>query len=201
MNSLKVKEHIDDALAKGATLVRGGQATGHGLWFEPTLLDHCSEEMSVVTEETFGPVLAIVRVDGVTEAVEAVNRSAYALGVSLWTENIRRAKRLVETIHSGIVTVNNHALTGAIAHLPWSGLKKSGYDVAGSELALNLFTRPKTVLIDHNKKPEPFWLPYDRSLWELGQILADAQQGVMERLWKVPLLLQRRKKTIQKFFH
>jgi succinate-semialdehyde dehydrogenase/glutarate-semialdehyde dehydrogenase len=69
-----VRLHVEDAIRKGAKLVCGGAATGQGLFFAPTLLDHCTEDMKVVRDETFGPVLAIVRVDGPADAIRRVNR-------------------------------------------------------------------------------------------------------------------------------
>ena len=195
-----VEHHVADARSKGATVVCGGHATGHGLWFQPTLLDNCTADMLAVSEETFGPVLAVVRIDGATQAIDQINQSHYGLGVSLWTQNTIRAERLAERIDAGVITINNHALTGAMPQLPWSGVRQTGHSVASSELSLGIFTRPKTVLSDSNRAPELFWLPYDRDLWELGHHLADAQLGKLKNAWKLPILIQKRLKTIRRFF-
>ena len=87
-----VVEHVADAVAKGARLVCGGTPTGTGLFFPPTILDHCTEDMKVVRDETFGPVLAVVRVDGAADAIRRVNRSRYGLGASIWSRDIARAE-------------------------------------------------------------------------------------------------------------
>lgn len=195
-----VKAHVADALAKGATLVVGGEELGKGYLYAPTLLDHCDETMDVVKEETFGPVLAVVRVDGAADAIRRTNAGRYGLGASIWTKDIARAERLAERLEVGVVDVNNHSMTGAIPDLPWSGTRDTGFGIANSELSLTTFCRPKTVLIDENGGPEPFWMPFDAAAFELGDLLADAQLARITRAWKLPLLLSKRAKKIQQFF-
>ena len=87
-----VAGQVADARDKGAKVVCGGEAVGptrEGLWFPATLLDHCTDEMSVVRDETFGPVLAVVRVSGAEEAIRRVNAGKYGLGASIWTRRPR----------------------------------------------------------------------------------------------------------------
>lgn len=195
-----VTAHVEDALDKGATLVCGGHATGEGFFYLPTVLDHCTDEMDVVTEETFGPVLAIVRVDGAAEAVRRTNASRYGLGASIWTTDIPRAERLAERLDVGVVNINNHSMTGAIPDLPWSGVRDTGFGIANSELSLTTFCRPKSILVDESSAPEPFWMPFDPATFELGDLLADAQLIRLGRVWKLPLLLRKRLKRIESFF-
>jgi len=195
-----VKEHVEDAKARGATLVCGGVPLGKGLWYAPTLLDNCNETMSVVREETFGPVLAVVRVDGPVQATHAANQLAYGLGASVWTGDVARGRRLAERLNFGVVSVNNHAFTGAVPSLPWSGTRGTGFGVANSSLALPTFVRPRTTVVDSRKKPEVFWMPYDETLCELGDVLADLQGGRVERAWRLPGLMRRRLKTLRNFF-
>ncbi|HJL16942.1 MAG TPA: aldehyde dehydrogenase family protein [Sandaracinaceae bacterium LLY-WYZ-13_1] len=195
-----VEAHVEDAVEKGATLVTGGARVGPGLFYAPTLLDHCTDEMDVVKDETFGPVLAIVRVDGAAEAIRRTNEGRYGLGASIWTTDIARAGRLADRLDVGVVDVNNHAMTGAIPDLPWSGVRDTGFGIANSELSLTTFCRPKSLLIDENAQPEPFWMPFDPTAFELGDILADAQMARVGRAWKLPLLLQKRMKRIKRFF-
>src|SRR5262249_57148984 len=116
-----VKQHVEDARARGATVVTGGAPLGEGLWFAPTLLDHCDDGMAVVREETFGPVLAVVRVDGPAEAIRAANQLRYGLGASVWTRDLARGQRLAERLDYGGVSVNKHSFTRAGPSPPWSG--------------------------------------------------------------------------------
>jgi acyl-CoA reductase-like NAD-dependent aldehyde dehydrogenase len=195
-----VEAQVADALAKGAKLVTGGARTGLGLGYLPTLLDHCDERMAVVREETFGPVLAVVRVDGPADAIRRANELPYGLGASLWTRDLARAERLADRLAYGVVDVNNHGLTGAMPELPWSGLRKTGFGVANGEHGLSTFVRPRALLVDTQRGPEMFWMPFDRELLELGELLSDAQLGRILGAWKIPLLLRRRVETVKRFF-
>jgi acyl-CoA reductase-like NAD-dependent aldehyde dehydrogenase len=195
-----IEAHVADALRKGAKLVTGGRRTGVGLGYLPTLLDHCTDAMDVVREETFGPVLAVVRFLGVDEATRAINASSYGLGASIWSADVARAERLAARIHVGVVDINNHAFTNAVAALPWTGTRATGLGVANSVWSLLTFCRPKTVVVDTSVGPEPFWMPFDATLRELGDALAEAQLGRVLRAWKVPLLLRKRIQTIRAFF-
>jgi acyl-CoA reductase-like NAD-dependent aldehyde dehydrogenase len=195
-----VIEHVADAIAKGATLVCGGRPTGDGLFFPPTILDHCTEDMKVVRDETFGPVLAVMRVDGAADAIRRVNRARYGLGTSIWTRDFARAELLAAKLDVGIVTINNHAFTGAVVSLPWSGTRETGFGVANSVHSLGTFVRPKALIVDKSNNPEPFWMPFDRTLWEMGDLLCDAQLMKLGRAWRLPLVLRERAATIRSFF-
>ncbi|GAB4195626.1 MAG: succinic semialdehyde dehydrogenase [Sandaracinaceae bacterium] len=203
-----VEAHVEDAKKKGAKVVCGGKRLGAGtakgpvgLFYEPTLLDHCTSAMDVVKDETFGPVLAVVRVDGAAEAIRLANGSRYGLTASIWSRDLARAERLASELSVGVVTINNHAVTGAMPALPWSGTRDTGTGVANGAISLHTFTRPRTVLTDSNAAPELYWMPYDRNLWELGNLLSDAQR--MKNLgaaWRIPLLIKARVDLVKKFF-
>ncbi len=195
-----VRAHVEDARARGAEVVCGGAPTGVGLYFAPTLLDRCTDDMAVVRDETFGPVLAVVRVEGASDAVAKINAGRYGLGTSIWTRDTDRARRLASRLDVGVVTINNHAFTGAIPALPWSGTRETGFGVANSALALPTFVRPRAVVIDSASAHELYWPPYDRALLEFGDILADVQRGVVGRAWRLPLLLRERVRALKAFF-
>jgi len=195
-----VAAQVEEARSMGAEVVLGGQPTGEGFFYPPTILDRCTEEMSVVADETFGPVLAVIRVESAAEAVRRVNRSRYGLGASIWTSDLARAERLARQLNVGVVDVNNHAFTGAIPQLPWSGTRGSGFGIANSILSLTTFARPRTMVIDRSGSPEPFWMPFDEGLWEMGNLLADAQLMKLGRAWRIPLLWRQRVRKIREFF-
>jgi acyl-CoA reductase-like NAD-dependent aldehyde dehydrogenase len=195
-----VEAQVKDAVQKGATVLHGGKATGEGFGYQPTLLDHCTARMDVIREETFGPVLPIVRVDGVEDAIRIVNESRYGLTASVWSRDLDRAARIAERLEVGTVTINNHSLTGAMTGLPWSGTRETGPGIANSEYALLTFCRPKSLLVDKNTDPDPFWLPFDRDLFDLGDVLSDAMIGKIGQAWRVPLLAAKRVQTIKRFW-
>jgi len=191
-------ERIEQAKLKGAQVLVGG--TVSGLSVTPTLLTHCNSDMDIVREETFGPVLPIVVVDDAEEAVRRVNQSDYGLTASIWTRQVARAEQLVSQLDVGVVTVNNHALTGAIVDLPWSGRRRSGRGIANSAWSLSTFVRPKAILLDRSTSVESYWMPFDDNLEELGESLADAQLGRWGRVPAVPFLIKKRISTIKTFF-
>ena len=195
-----VVAHVEDARAKGAVVVCGGAPIGSGLFYAPTLLDQCTDRMRVVRDETFGPVLAVIRVAGAAEAVRRTNEGRYGLGASIWTRDMARAKRLAERLDVGVVTINNHSFSGAIPALPWSGTRETGFGVANSAHALATFVRPRATVIDQAKSPEFFWMPYDETLWDIGGIVAGLQLGRFDGALRLPMAIRRRLKTVRDFF-
>lgn len=193
-----VEEQVADALAKGAVLKCGGKRTGEGLWFQPTVLDRCTQDMLVVAEETFGPVVPIVRVKDEDEAIRLANDSAFGLNASIWSRDRDRAVALGRRLDVGTVFVNNHAITGAMAFAPWTGTKDSGFGIATGKHSMFFFVRPKTTVVDSGSKPDPWWLPMDATMSEVAERLAQAQLGQVFAALKVPLLMRRRVETITK---
>ncbi len=193
-----VAAHVEDARAKGAVVVCGGAPTGEGLGYAPTLIDRCNEHMSVVRDETFGPVLAVVRVAGAAEAVRRTNQSRYGLGASIWTRDIARAERLAERLDVGVVTINNHAFTGAVPSLPWSGTRETGFGVANGAESLATFVRPRVNVVDRAGAPEIFWLPYDGKLRDVLERLADLQVGRFARALGLPMAMYGRIKGVRR---
>jgi succinate-semialdehyde dehydrogenase/glutarate-semialdehyde dehydrogenase len=191
-----VEAHVQDAVAKGARVLCGGKRTGQGLWFEPTVLDHCTHEMKAVTDETFGPVLPLLRVKDAEEAVRWANDSRYGLNASVWSEDIPKAQAIARRLEAGTLFVNNHALTGAMPFAPWTGVKETGYGVADSVFALHNYVRPRTLLTDRNSKPDPWWFPKDDVLKDIAERLAKAQLGQYTAALKVPGLMKKRVKSI-----
>jgi acyl-CoA reductase-like NAD-dependent aldehyde dehydrogenase len=192
-----VISHVEDARAKGGVVVCGGAPTEGSLCYPPTLIDMCTDTMKVVRDETFGPVLAVVRVTGAADAMRRTNAGRYGLGASIWTKNVARAQRLAERLDVGIVTINNHAFSGAIPALPWGGTRETGFGVANSGHALATFVRPRATLVDRANAPELFWMPYDETLAKVGDLLADLQVGRIRDLWRLPFAIRRRAKTLR----
>jgi acyl-CoA reductase-like NAD-dependent aldehyde dehydrogenase len=193
-----VETHVADAVAKGAKLLCGGKRTGTGLWFSPTVLDRCDHTMMVVAEETFGPVLPIIRVRDAEEAVRRSNDSNYGLNASIWSQDFEQAARLARRLAVGTVFVNNHAITGAMAFAPWTGVKESGFGVASGTYSLLYYVRPKTLVVDKNSAPDPWWLPNDEIMANVAERIAQMQLGNFLAALKIPLLFRRRVATIRR---
>lgn len=140
-----VMELINDANEKGATLIRGGNREGNLI--HPTLFDHVTKEMRVAWEEPFGPVLPIIRVNTVDEAIEIANASEYGLQSSVFTENLTSAFQVANRLEVGTVQVNNKTERGP-DHFPFLGVKKSGIGTQGIRYSIEAMTRVKATVIN-----------------------------------------------------
>ncbi|WP_324189927.1 succinic semialdehyde dehydrogenase [Nocardia farcinica] len=124
-----VRAHVDDAVAKGATVLAGGRARPDlgPYFYEPTVLTDVTEEMTVYREETFGPVVSIYRVADEDAAVEAANDTPYGLNASVWTRDAERGRRVAARIRAGSVNVNEGFIAAwGSADAPSGGLGISG---------------------------------------------------------------------------
>lgn len=192
-----VEEHVADAVAQGAQVLCGGDRVGIGLGYAPTVLDHCAPGMQVVDQETFGPVVAIIRVPDAKEAVRQSNASPYGLNGSVWTRNLARGERLARALDVGIANVNNHSFCGIVPQVPWTGVKETGHGVAASRFSYGTFTRPRTVLVDSNKDPDPFWMPADENLETLAVAVRDLSTGALGAILRLLPVLGKRVKAIR----
>lgn len=140
-----VMEIIDDAREKGAKLLCGGKREGNLIM--PTLFDHVQSNMRVAWEEPFGPVLPVIRVKSVEEAVEIANQSEYGLQSSVFTTHINRAFEIAHKLEVGTVQINNKTERGP-DHLPFLGVKNSGIGVQGISYSIEAMTRIKSTVIN-----------------------------------------------------
>ncbi|SNB77662.1 succinate-semialdehyde dehydrogenase / glutarate-semialdehyde dehydrogenase [Arboricoccus pini] len=153
--ALKVKEHVDDGVAKGATVLTGGKPRpdlGSDLFFEPTVMTGVTREMRLNREETFGPVIPIIAFNDDEEALDLATDSAYGLSVGVFTAGIDRAFRFAETIRAGIVNINSGSTYWEI-HLPFGGGSgtQSGIGRLGGKLTLEAMTEIKMISFHRNR--------------------------------------------------
>ncbi|SOC49730.1 succinate-semialdehyde dehydrogenase / glutarate-semialdehyde dehydrogenase [Blastococcus aggregatus] len=141
-----VEKYVQDAVAKGATVLTGGKRVDRPGWFfEPTLLSDITPEMDLYAEEVFGPVAALFTVDSLDEAIEIANSHPYGLGSNLWSEDEGERAQFVRDIASGMAFVNG--MTTSYPELPFGGVKQSGYGRELTELGMREFMNAKTVWI------------------------------------------------------
>jgi len=133
----RVRAMIDDAVAKGATLVTGGEVDGTVM--QPALLDHVTPAMQLYTDESFGPVASVVRVHSVEEAISVANDSEYGLSASVYGRDVNRALSVAQQIESGICHINSPTVQDE-AQMPFGGVKSSGYGRFGGKAGIAEFT-------------------------------------------------------------
>ncbi|CAF4517190.1 unnamed protein product [Rotaria sp. Silwood2] len=163
-----IEDHIEDALAKGATLLCGGIQEKGSHHIPPTIFENCNHSMKIASEETFGPTLAIMKFKTEEEAIALANDSVYGLSASVWSKDVARGTRVARAIKAGNVCVNNHMLNEANPYLPFGGVKDSGIGRFKGEDGLLAFCNLKSVLLDkQGKLIEPQWYPYTHTKYKL----------------------------------
>src|SRR5580658_3792056 len=140
----RVLGFIESGRKAGASVMTGGEAPAHsGYFVKPTVLVNVREDMRVVREEIFGPVLVAQRFDDLDEVVKAANNTPYGLGASVWTNNLSAAHRLVPRIKAGTVWVNCHNMVDP--NMPFGGFKQSGFGREHGRVAIEMYTEVKSV--------------------------------------------------------
>jgi acyl-CoA reductase-like NAD-dependent aldehyde dehydrogenase len=149
-----IEAQVADARAKGARVTTGGaRIEGEGRFFAPTVLADVDATMTCMTEETFGPVLAVQRIAQAAQAVTAINDSPYGLGAAVFAASIEEGEQLARRLRVGAVCVNDAAINYHALELPMGGLRQSGIGVRHSAEGIRKFTNPQAILIG------PRWLP------------------------------------------
>ncbi|WP_035800915.1 succinic semialdehyde dehydrogenase [Kitasatospora mediocidica] len=143
-----VTRHVEEAVKAGATVLAGGQARPElgPLFFEPTILDGVTPEMTVCAEETFGPVVSVYRFDAEDEAVGQANSTPYGLNSSVWTKDARRGRAVAARLRTGTVNVNEGyaAAYGSVAS-PMGGMGDSGLGRRHGSDGILRYTEAQTI--------------------------------------------------------
>jgi alpha-ketoglutaric semialdehyde dehydrogenase len=149
----RVLEYIEIGQKEGAKLLTGGEAPSdpqyqHGYYVAPTVFDDVDPAMRIAREEIFGPVVGVIRVKTIEEAIDIANRVDYGLSASIATRDIRTAFEFIRSIEAGIVHVNSET-AGAEPHVPFGGMKdSSSFSREQGRAAMDFFTQTKTVYLD-----------------------------------------------------
>jgi succinate-semialdehyde dehydrogenase/glutarate-semialdehyde dehydrogenase len=160
-----VEEHLADAKRRGAKILTGGRRNPAwpGLFFEPTVLTDVNHDMQIMREETFGPVLPIMRVRDEAEALALANDTSFGLNASVWTRDKRRGIELAKAVHAGSAVVNDCLVTYAIPEAPFGGRRDSGIGQVNGEAGLKSYCYAQSIVIDRfGAKREFIWFPYTR---------------------------------------
>jgi betaine-aldehyde dehydrogenase len=159
-----VEDHVNDALASGARALTGGKRVeGPGDYFEPTVLVDVDHSMKVMRDETFGPVVGVMKVRDAEEALRLANDSRYGLSGSVFGEK-ERAERVARRVECGAVNVNDVLVNYLATDVPMGGWKQSGIGYRHGEPGIKKYCRTESVVITRfGGKREPSWFPYTRA--------------------------------------
>jgi acyl-CoA reductase-like NAD-dependent aldehyde dehydrogenase/ABC-type branched-subunit amino acid transport system ATPase component len=147
------KDLLDDAVAKGARVVTGGEISGTVI--NATVVDRVTPAMRIYSEESFGPVKPVIRVKGVEEAIKVANDTEYGLSASVFGKDIARALTVAKRIQSGICHINAPTVHDE-GQMPFGGTKASGYGRFGGKAAIDEFTELRWITIQTGPHPYPF---------------------------------------------
>jgi acyl-CoA reductase-like NAD-dependent aldehyde dehydrogenase len=155
----KVERHVGEALQKGAKLVTGGERWGErGFFYKPTILTGVEPSMTVMRDETFGPVVPIVEVGNLDEAIEQANSVPYGLGANVYTQDFEKMLKCMREIRAGTVWINDPLTDNDAA--PFGGQKGSGIGRELGREGLEAFQESKHVHIDPKVEKKEWWYPY-----------------------------------------
>jgi vanillin dehydrogenase len=148
----RVSGLVDDAVAHGAEVVTGGEADGP--CYKPTVLRGVTPEMKIYSEESFGPVVSVIGVDGPDEAVSVANDTEYGLAAAVFGSDVPTALDVARRIESGICHVNG-ATVHDEAQMPFGGVKASGFGRFGGKAALDEFTETRWITVQSGSRHYP----------------------------------------------
>jgi acyl-CoA reductase-like NAD-dependent aldehyde dehydrogenase len=158
-----VRNHVADAVANGATIATGGEASGSGGFFEPTILLDVDHSMACMREETFGPTIPVMKVADEDEAIRLANDSEYGLSATVWTRDIGRGRDIAHRLEVGAVNINDAYSNLFCFPLPHGGWKSSGLGSRlGGPQGIRKYCRQQAITTPRMPamKNELLWYPY-----------------------------------------
>jgi succinate-semialdehyde dehydrogenase/glutarate-semialdehyde dehydrogenase len=167
----KVQDQLRDAKSKGARIFANPPSSGlnpAGLFIPPTIVESATDDMLLMREEIFGPVLGVASVKDVDEAVRKANASTLGLTASVWSRNKKNAHAIAARLEVGSVMINDHLMSHGLAETPWGGFKESGIGRTHGYLGLEEMTQPRVVVDDMlpGMQKNMWWYPHSRKVFD-----------------------------------
>jgi acyl-CoA reductase-like NAD-dependent aldehyde dehydrogenase len=186
-----VSELVDEAVAQGAQLRCGGPMEPppgcSGAWYAPAVLTGVRQEMRLMREPLDGPVLAVVTVDSVEQAIALANDSEYGLGASVWSADRYRAARIARELQAGMVWLNDHSPAPTLTRGPWGAAAGGGLGKTLGQAGLRACAQEKLIAWSSPGLRGLWWGPYDESTLRAARAVARLRSGResdRERAWR-----------------
>lgn len=165
-----VNAHITEAIEKGAKVFASSSVpedSEDGLFMPAVLMTEVDHSMILMQEETFGPVIGVMKYNEINEAIRLANDSNLGLTASVWSKNRRKAVKIAHQINAGAVTINDHLMSHGLAETPWGGFKESSIGRTHGELGFAEMTQPKVIVNDFMPflRKNLWWHPYSEKLY------------------------------------
>jgi len=181
-----VKRHLEHALAKGAVIYAQSKPPidpQKGHFFPPTVLTGVNHEMLVMAEETFGPLLGVMKVATMEEALVLANDSNLGLTGSVWSKNRKKAEALARGIMAGAITINDHLMSHGLPETPWGGFKESGIGRSHGAIGFAEMTTPQVVVHDllSFARRNLWWYPFSPAVY---RTIKGVAQALYAPTWK-----------------
>ncbi|HEX6714360.1 MAG TPA: aldehyde dehydrogenase family protein [Thermoleophilaceae bacterium] len=159
-----MEDHMKDAVDKGAKVLVGGKrGPGPGRFFEPTVVVDVNHDMKLMQDETFGPILPVMKVLDEAEALRMANDSRYGLNSSVWTKDLEKGERIASQVQAGSTCVNDAVANYAAQELPFGGVKESGIGVRHSAAGIRKYCHSHAIMITRfAMKRELYWFPFTK---------------------------------------
>jgi aldehyde dehydrogenase (NAD+) len=148
-----IDEHVADAAAKGAKVLTGG--THQDNFYQPTVIAGVTPQMRIYSEESFGPITSIIKVDSAEEALKIANDTSYGLSAGVITNDLQKAMDLALRLESGMVHINDTTVSDE-PHIPFGGIKNSGFGREGGNYSMEEMTELKWITIQLGQRHFPF---------------------------------------------
>lgn len=182
-----VNEHIKDAVEKGAIIYAQSKLpeSSGDHFVSATVLTNVDHNMLVMKDETFGPVVGVMKFKNIEDAINLANDSHLGLTGSVWSKNQKYAVDMAKRIKAGVVTINDHLMSHGLAETPWGGFKESGLGRTHGKLGFYEMTQPMVIIKDilSFTKRQLWWHPYSKKVY-------DGLRGLLDLLYSKSLIIR-----------
>jgi acyl-CoA reductase-like NAD-dependent aldehyde dehydrogenase len=178
-----VQKHYEEAVSKGAKPLN--EFKKDGSFIRPIIMKDVTRDMKLASEETFGPIVPVMPFKDETDGIRLANDSEYGLNASVWSKDLRKARRVASKIKAGNVYINDVSKNIGNPYLPFGGIKKSGSGRYHGPEGLYAFSNVKAVMLNRNKGKELNWFPYSSKLYSDIMMLIRTFYGKLPVLNKI----------------